>query len=45
LRGGALRYKVAYTTTLNAAFAACQAHAADDRNTVTSIQELHKECS
>ncbi|MEW6982007.1 carbamoyl-phosphate synthase large subunit [Colwelliaceae bacterium 6471] len=44
LRGGALRYKVAYTTTLNAAFAACQAHAADDRNTVTSIQELHKEC-
>ncbi|MGB1197521.1 MAG: carbamoyl-phosphate synthase large subunit [Thalassotalea sp.] len=45
LRGGALRYKVAYTTTLNAAFAACQAHAADDRNTVTSIQELHKQCS
>ncbi|MCO4798038.1 MAG: carbamoyl-phosphate synthase large subunit [Colwelliaceae bacterium] len=44
LRGGALRYKVAYTTTLNAAFAACQAHAADDRNTVTSIQELHKQC-
>jgi carbamoyl-phosphate synthase large subunit len=41
LRGGALRYKVAYTTTLNAAFAACQAHAADDRNIVTSIQELH----
>ncbi|NQZ22711.1 MAG: carbamoyl-phosphate synthase large subunit [Colwellia sp.] len=44
LRGGALRYKVAYTTTLNAAFATCQAHAADDRNTVTSIQELHKKC-
>ena len=44
LRGGALRYKVAYTTTLNAAFAACQAHSADDRNTVTSIQELHKRC-
>jgi len=42
LRGGALRYKVVYTTTLNAAFAACQAHAADDRNTVISIQELHK---
>jgi carbamoyl-phosphate synthase large subunit len=42
LRGGALRYKVAYTTTLNAAFAVCQAHAADDRNTVTTIQELHK---
>jgi len=45
LRGGALRYKVAYTTTLNAAFAACQAHAADDRNVVTSIQELHNRCS
>ncbi|MFD2166424.1 carbamoyl-phosphate synthase large subunit [Thalassotalea euphylliae] len=45
LRGGALRYKVPYTTTLNAAFASCQAHAADDRNTVTSIQELHKRCS
>lgn len=44
LRGGALRYKIAYTTTLNAAFAACQAHAADDRNTVTSIQELHDRC-
>ncbi len=44
LRGGALRYKVAYTTTLNAAFATCQSHAADDRNTVTSIQELHKKC-
>ncbi|WP_076420586.1 carbamoyl-phosphate synthase large subunit [Colwellia sp. UCD-KL20] len=44
LRGGALRYKVAYTTTLNAAFAACQAHAADDRNTVNSIQELHLRC-
>ncbi|WP_394175952.1 carbamoyl-phosphate synthase large subunit [Thalassotalea litorea] len=44
LRGGALRYKVNYTTTLNAAFAACMAHAADDRNKVTSIQELHKRC-
>ena len=42
LRGGALRYKVAYTTTLNAAFATCMSHAADDRNKVTSIQELHK---
>jgi carbamoyl-phosphate synthase large subunit len=42
LRGGALRYKVAYTTTLNGAFAACQAHAADDRNTVTSLQSLHQ---
>ncbi|NQZ25064.1 MAG: carbamoyl-phosphate synthase large subunit [Colwellia sp.] len=42
LRGGALRYKVAYTTTLNAAFATCMSHAADDRSKVTSIQELHK---
>ncbi len=44
LRGGALRYKVAYTTTLNGAFAACMAHAADDRSSVISIQELHKRC-
>ncbi|MDN3651420.1 carbamoyl-phosphate synthase large subunit [Thalassotalea ponticola] len=44
IRGSALRYKVAYTTTLNAAFAACMAHAADDRNSVNSIQELHKRC-
>ncbi|WP_076412845.1 carbamoyl-phosphate synthase large subunit [Shewanella sp. UCD-KL12] len=42
LRRGALRYKVDYTTTLNAAFATCMAHAADDRTTVTSVQELHK---
>ncbi|SET58524.1 carbamoyl-phosphate synthase large subunit [Thalassotalea agarivorans] len=44
LRGGALRYKVTYTTTLNAAFAACMAHEADDRNIVTSIQSLHQKC-
>ncbi|WP_068545294.1 carbamoyl-phosphate synthase large subunit [Thalassotalea crassostreae] len=44
IRGSALRYKVNYTTTLNAAFAACMAHAADDRKTVSSIQELHKRC-
>ncbi|WP_371378540.1 carbamoyl-phosphate synthase large subunit [Thalassotalea aquiviva] len=44
IRGSALRYKVNYTTTLNAAFAACMAHSADDRNKVTSIQELHKRC-
>ncbi|SQH77905.1 carbamoyl-phosphate synthase, large subunit [Shewanella benthica] len=42
LRRGALRYKVDYTTTLNAAFATCMAHSADDRSTVTSIQEWHK---
>jgi len=41
LRGGALRYKVAYTTTLNAAFATCMAHAADEISTVRSVQELH----
>ncbi|MDG2392813.1 MAG: carbamoyl-phosphate synthase large subunit, partial [Thalassotalea sp.] len=44
IRGSALRYKATYTTTLNAAFAACMAHAADDRNKVSSIQELHKRC-
>ncbi len=42
LRRGALRYKVNYTTTLNAAFATCMAHTADDRSNVTSVQELHK---
>ncbi|ACJ27998.1 Carbamoyl-phosphate synthase, large subunit [Shewanella piezotolerans WP3] len=42
LRRGALRYKVNYTTTLNAAFATCMAHAADDRSNVSSVQELHK---
>ena len=41
LRGGALRYKVAYTTTLNAAFATCMAHAADEMSTVRPVQELH----
>jgi carbamoyl-phosphate synthase large subunit len=42
LRAAALRYKVNYTTTMNAAFATCQAHSADDRGTVRSVQELHK---
>ena len=41
LRGGALRYKVAYTTTLNAAFATCMSHAADEMSIVRSVQELH----
>ncbi|SQD78602.1 carbamoyl-phosphate synthase large subunit [Moritella yayanosii] len=41
LRAAALRYKVNYTTTMNAAFATCQAHSADARGTVRSIQELH----
>ncbi|MEL0659717.1 carbamoyl-phosphate synthase large subunit [Psychromonas arctica] len=45
LRRAALRYKVDYTTTLNGAFATCQAHTADPtapEATVTSVQELHK---
>ncbi|WP_026958542.1 carbamoyl-phosphate synthase large subunit [Aliagarivorans taiwanensis] len=42
LRRAALRYKVNYTTTLNGAFATCQAHSADDRGVVTSVQELHQ---
>lgn len=41
LRRGALAAKVNYTTTLNAAFASCLAHEADDRNTINSLQELH----
>nr|WP_086940615.1 carbamoyl-phosphate synthase large subunit [Thaumasiovibrio occultus] len=41
LRRGALAEKVNYTTTLNAAFATCMAHSADDRSKVTSVQELH----
>ncbi|GLS83662.1 carbamoyl-phosphate synthase large subunit [Paraferrimonas haliotis] len=42
LRRGALRYKVNYTTTMNAAFATCLAHAEDDKARVASVQELHK---
>ncbi|WP_018692937.1 carbamoyl-phosphate synthase large subunit [Algicola sagamiensis] len=42
LRRGALQYKTNYTTTLNAAFATCRAHEADDRSRVSSVQELHK---
>lgn len=42
LRRGALQYKANYTTTINAAFATIVAHDADDRNSVTSVQELHK---
>ena len=45
LRRAALRYKVDYTTTLNGAFATCQAHLADptaEEATVNSVQELHK---
>ncbi|TKB55375.1 carbamoyl-phosphate synthase large subunit [Ferrimonas aestuarii] len=42
LRRGALQHKVNYTTTLNAAFATCLAHTADDRGNVNSVQELHQ---
>jgi len=44
LRRAALRYKVDYTTTLNGAFATCQAHTANPtapEATVNSVQELH----
>ncbi|WP_163930301.1 carbamoyl-phosphate synthase large subunit [Paraferrimonas sp. SM1919] len=41
LRGGALAAKVNYTTTMNAAFATCLAHAEDDKGNVRSVQELH----
>jgi len=45
LRRAALRYKVNYTTTLNGAFATCQAHLANPTSPearVNSVQELHK---
>jgi len=45
LRRAALRYKVDYTTTLNGAFATCQAHTANPtapEATVNSVQELHQ---
>jgi len=45
LRRAALRYKVDYTTTLNGAFATCQAHTANPtapEATVNSLQELHQ---
>ena len=45
LRRGALQHKANYTTTLNAAFATCLANAADDRGSVTSVQDLHKRIS
>ncbi|USD38451.1 MULTISPECIES: carbamoyl-phosphate synthase large subunit [Ferrimonas] len=42
LRRGALQHKVNYTTTMNAGFATCLAHTADDRGKVSSVQELHQ---
>ncbi|SIP93405.1 carbamoyl-phosphate synthase large subunit [Aeromonas sp. RU39B] len=45
LRRGALQHKVAYTTTLNAAFAACMAITVDATAQVNSVQELHRKIS
>ena len=42
IRREALQCKVPYSTTLNGAFAAVNAHATDDRKSVNSVQELHK---
>lgn len=41
LRRSALQFKVAYTTTMNAAFATCQAMKIDEKKTVRSLQSLH----
>ncbi|MFW8590058.1 carbamoyl-phosphate synthase large subunit [Glaciecola sp. 2405UD65-10] len=43
IRREALLNKVAYTTTLNAAFATMQSGAADAHRNVNSVQELHKQ--
>lgn len=43
IRSEALLNKVAYTTTLNAAFATMQSKTADAYKNVNSIQELHKQ--
>lgn len=42
IRKEALLNKVAYTTTMNGAFATMNAHASDDRRDVNSVQELHE---
>ncbi|CAM3516982.1 carbamoyl-phosphate synthase large subunit [Vibrio aerogenes] len=42
LRRGALAEKVNYTTTLNAAFATAMAHTANPKNSVISVQEMHR---
>ncbi len=41
LRRGALMYQVAYTTTINAGFAACKALLSDPKKDVHSVQDLH----
>lgn len=45
LRRGALRYKANYTTTMNAAFATCQALTVDAKRRVNSVQDLHQRIS
>ena len=45
IRREALLSKVSYSTTLNGAFASINAHATDDRKSVSSVQELHKRLS
>ncbi|GAB3023278.1 carbamoyl-phosphate synthase large subunit [Bowmanella dokdonensis] len=45
IRREALLNKVAYTTTMNAAFATTNAQEADDRARVSSVQELHERVS
>lgn len=42
IRKEALLNKIAYTTTMNGAFATINAHASDDRGDVNSVQELHQ---
>ena len=42
LRRGAWQHKVAYTTTLHAAFATCMAISVDATANVNSVQELHE---
>ena len=43
IRREALLNKVTYTTTMNAAFATVNAHEAEDRARVTSVQALHQQ--
>lgn len=42
IRREALLNKVAYTTTMNGAFATINAHATDDKKSINSVQELHE---
>lgn len=42
LRRSALQFKVAYTTTMNGAYATCEAFKVDEKARVRSLQSLHK---